>query len=52
MSAASMRVKVSRLWENVVGRSRGFWEHFYPLLQRIFARVVKRFTYRVPSCYQ
>ena len=22
----------SRLWENVVGRSRGFWEHFYPLL--------------------
>jgi carboxypeptidase Taq len=27
----------SRLWENVVGRSRGFWEHFYPLLQRTFA---------------
>ena len=27
----------SRLWENVVGRSRGFWEHFYPSLQRIFA---------------
>ena len=27
----------SRLWENVVARSRGFWEHFYPLLQRIFA---------------
>jgi carboxypeptidase Taq len=26
----------SRLWENVVGRSRGFWEHFYPLLQRSF----------------
>ena len=22
----------SRLWENVVGRSRGFWEHFYPCL--------------------
>ena len=21
----------------MVGRSRGFWEHFYPLLQRIFA---------------
>jgi carboxypeptidase Taq len=21
----------------VVGRSRGFWEHFYPRLQRIFA---------------
>jgi carboxypeptidase Taq len=26
----------SRLWENVVGRSRGFWEHFYPSLQRVF----------------
>src|SRR5204863_6966767 len=23
----------SRLWENIVGRSRGFWEHFYPQLQ-------------------
>jgi carboxypeptidase Taq len=26
----------SRLWENLVGRSRGFWEHFYPLLQQRF----------------
>ena len=26
----------SRLWENVVGRSCGFWEHFYPSLQRVF----------------
>jgi carboxypeptidase Taq len=26
----------SRLWENVVGRSRGFWEHFYPDLQQTF----------------
>jgi hypothetical protein len=26
----------SRLWENVVGRSSGFWEHFYPSLQRAF----------------
>jgi carboxypeptidase Taq len=26
----------SRLWENVVGRSRGFWEYFYPDLQRRF----------------
>ena len=23
----------SRLWENLVGRSRPFWEHFYPKLQ-------------------
>jgi carboxypeptidase Taq len=26
----------SRLWENVVGRSRGFWEHYYPQLQEAF----------------
>jgi carboxypeptidase Taq len=26
----------SRLWENVVGRGRNFWQHFYPLLQRAF----------------
>ncbi len=26
----------SRLWENQVGRSRAFWEHYYPGLQRTF----------------
>jgi len=26
----------SRLWENLVGRSYPFWEHFYPHLQAIF----------------
>jgi len=26
----------SRLWENVVGRSRAFWEHFYPVLRDTF----------------
>ncbi len=26
----------SRLWENVVGRSRGFWNFFYPKLQATF----------------
>jgi carboxypeptidase Taq len=26
----------SRLWENVVGRSRGFWAYFYPTLQATF----------------
>ena len=26
----------SRLWENVVARSRPFWEHYYPALQRTF----------------
>jgi carboxypeptidase Taq len=26
----------SRLWENLVGRSRALWEHFYPRLQAVF----------------
>jgi carboxypeptidase Taq len=26
----------SRMWENIVGRSRGFWQHFYPDLQKLF----------------
>lgn len=26
----------SRLWENIVGRSRGFWYFFYPRLQKVF----------------
>ncbi len=26
----------SRLWENLVGRSRGFWEYFFPKLQEKF----------------
>ena len=26
----------SRLWENIVGRSHGFWHHFYPKLQSVF----------------
>jgi carboxypeptidase Taq len=27
----------SRLWENQVGRSRPFWEHFYPAMQEAFS---------------
>ena len=27
----------SRLWENLVGRSRAFWHYFYPLAQQRFA---------------
>jgi carboxypeptidase Taq len=26
----------ARLWENTVGRSRPFWEHFFPLARRVF----------------
>jgi carboxypeptidase Taq len=27
----------SRMWENLVGRSLPFWEHFYPSLKKLFA---------------
>ena len=30
----------SRLWENLVGRSPGFWRHFYPDLQRTFSEAL------------
>lgn len=26
----------SRLWENLVGKSRAFWKYFYPELQKVF----------------
>ena len=26
----------SRLWENLIGRSRAFWEYFFPLAQRTY----------------
>ncbi len=37
-----MHESQSRLWENVVGRSRGFWEHFYPLLRKSFPEAFAR----------
>ena len=30
----------SRLWENLVGRSRAFWQHFFPQLQGAFPAAV------------
>jgi carboxypeptidase Taq len=35
-ASAGLHESQSRLWENLVGRSRGFWEHFFPLLERAF----------------
>ncbi|TET47750.1 carboxypeptidase M32 [candidate division TA06 bacterium] len=31
----------SRLWENLVGRSKGFWQFFYPRLQKVFPDQLK-----------
>ncbi len=35
-ASLAMHESQSRLWENLVGRSRTFWEHFYPRLQEYF----------------
>jgi carboxypeptidase Taq len=35
-ASAGVHESQSRLWENLVGRSPGFWEHFYPRLQAAF----------------
>jgi carboxypeptidase Taq len=35
--SAGVHESQSRLWENIVARSRGFWEHYYPTLQQTFA---------------
>ena len=37
-SSASLHESQSRLWENFVGRSAGFWQYFYPQLQKTFSR--------------
>jgi carboxypeptidase Taq len=34
----------SRTWENLVGRSRGFWEHYYPKLQAKFPKQLASVT--------
>lgn len=35
-TSAGVHESQSRTWENIVGRSRGFWEHFYPRVRQIF----------------
>ncbi len=35
-SSLALHESQSRLWENLVGRSKPFWEHFYPRLQELF----------------
>jgi carboxypeptidase Taq len=40
-TSAGVHESQSRLWENVVGRSLGFWEYFYPKLQAEFPEQLK-----------
>lgn len=35
-TSLGMHESQSRLWENMVGRSRSFWTHYYPRLQATF----------------
>lgn len=35
-TSAGVHESQSRLWENLVGRSRTFWQFFYPRLQAVF----------------
>jgi len=35
-ATAGVHESQSRLWENLVGRNRSFWEFFYPRLQAVF----------------
>jgi carboxypeptidase Taq len=32
----AMHESQARLWENTIGRSRPFWDHFYPLARELF----------------
>jgi carboxypeptidase Taq len=34
--SAGVHESQSRLWENVVARSEGFWQHYYPQLRQVF----------------
>jgi carboxypeptidase Taq len=40
-TSAGVHESQSRLWENLVGRSRSFWEYFYPKLQKSFPNLKK-----------
>ncbi|MDQ6868245.1 MAG: carboxypeptidase M32 [Pseudomonadota bacterium] len=41
-TSAGVHESQSRLWENVVGRGRPFWEHFYPVLRDTFPDQFRR----------
>jgi carboxypeptidase Taq len=40
----SIHESQSRLWENNVGRSKGFWNHFFPVLQGYFEGQLKNIS--------
>lgn len=38
--SSALHESQSRMWENIVGRSRPFWNHFYPSFQQAFPEAV------------
>jgi carboxypeptidase Taq len=42
--SAGVHESQSRTWENLVGRSRGFWEYFFPRLQARFPNQLNHVT--------
>ncbi len=38
--SSALHESQSRMWENIVGRSRPFWNHFYPSFQEAFPEAV------------
>ena len=42
--SSALHESQSRMWENIVGRSRPFWNHFYPSFQEAFPRLSARST--------
>jgi carboxypeptidase Taq len=43
-TSAGVHESQSRLWENIVGRSRGFWEYFLPVLKEVFPEQLSGIT--------
>jgi carboxypeptidase Taq len=41
-ASMSVHESQSRFWENIIGRSRPFWRHFYPRLQKLFPEQLGR----------
>ncbi len=37
-ASSGLHESQSRLWENFVGRSPAFWQHYYPMFQRAFSQ--------------
>jgi carboxypeptidase Taq len=46
-TAMGVHESQSRLWENLVGRSRHFWQYFYPKLQEVFPQQLGQVDFEV-----